>query len=327
MQINLLTLPLLLTFALSSMHLKRELINFPSLKIIAALKVSLLNNVISKEEAPEEIIDLVNTIKDIKNCSYDQQKLFINLLNNPEIDIERYFPIFIRIYLRHEKLKNKQQLFNSMLLDCVLFNEVRLVKLLINFGADVNCLSSHGSTLLMHNRRNSKEIIQILLDNGADVTIENNWGENALLTLVQCRNTDIRRQMTKEEFIEIVRTFLERGANPNAHNREGVTILMMAAKGLKKEIIQLLIDYGADLDYQDKDGRTALIWAALNGDKKIIKILLANEANVNIADKDGYIAKTLAAKHDYYHLEELFKTNDIANEGKKTKSSNQKKKN
>jgi hypothetical protein len=51
---------------------------------------------------------------------------------------------------------------------------------------------------------------------------------------------------------------LQSGANPNASDKGGTTVLMLAAQGGKTELVQALLDMGADPNVANKKGQTAL---------------------------------------------------------------------
>ena len=76
-----------------------------------------------------------------------------------------------------------------------------------------------------------------------------------------------------------IRQCLSAGANPNAKDEEGETILMKMvgrfAYEVSPEIVQLLISAGADPNARDNRGSTVLSNASLNvGDPEVIRILL-----------------------------------------------------
>ena len=72
---------------------------------------------------------------------------------------------------------------------------------------------------------------------------------------------------------------LDKGANPNAKESDGITPLMYAAENkiinpqTRNEIVQLLLDKGADKTIKDKDGKTAVDWAKKGGNKETAELL------------------------------------------------------
>ncbi len=84
-----------------------------------------------------------------------------------------------------------------------------------------------------------------------------------------------------------VKDFLDAGADVNARDEEGYTVLIMAATNSTLEteklinqykIVQLLVDKGADVNAKQKDGHTALKYARREDLAQVIKILKQNGA-------------------------------------------------
>ena len=62
-------------------------------------------------------------------------------------------------------------------------------------------------------------------------------------------------------WVELVECLLDGGANPNAANDRGKTVLHIAAVEAAPEIVSLLIRYGADVHAEDSEGETPLDYA------------------------------------------------------------------
>ena len=78
--------------------------------------------------------------------------------------------------------------------------------------------------------------------------------------------------------VEIVRTLLKKGANPNEPTK-GTTALMYAARNGHVAIAQLLLSEGAQVNTQTNEG-TALILAVRNAHVEVVTLLLEAGANV-----------------------------------------------
>ena len=77
----------------------------------------------------------------------------------------------------------------------------------------------------------------------------------------------------------LVRSLLERGADPNLADDTGATALMWALPDLEKA--SLLIDRGADISARSADGRTPLMIAAgLPGAEPVVRLLIEKGAKV-----------------------------------------------
>ena len=72
------------------------------------------------------------------------------------------------------------QNFNKVFWDACANGDFPMVCSQIKAGADVNYQNGDGRTALMRaSKRDRKDVVQVLLDNGADVNITDNKGENS----------------------------------------------------------------------------------------------------------------------------------------------------
>jgi ankyrin repeat protein len=82
---------------------------------------------------------------------------------------------------------------------------------------------------------------------------------------------------------EVVASLLEAGADPNKTNLEGETALMVASRSGAVATVKLLLAKGALIDSQeDWGGQTALMWASAQNQPEILRILLKAGANPDI---------------------------------------------
>ncbi|KAK4186822.1 ankyrin repeat-containing domain protein [Podospora australis] len=127
-------------------------------------------------------------------------------------------------------------------------------------------------------------ILEILLDNNADIDVKDNKGSTPLHRAIQGRHT------------EIVSGLVRRGANLNAQDENGATALHWAATDLHIETIQTLVEGNASVESQDKIGDTALHYFALAGRVDVVRVLQRREASVlNVQNKEGKTALHHAA--------------------------------
>ena len=122
---------------------------------------------------------------------------------------------------------------------------------------------------------------------------------STLLITAGCQTSGVHELLPYRptDYEEIERR-LEAGANPNARNHEGRTLLWRAALRGDERLVRILIDYGADPTYplRVKLGETALHAAALQGQNEVIKILLAEGVDVDILSRSGITPLHLAAR-------------------------------
>jgi ankyrin repeat protein len=137
--------------------------------------------------------------------------------------------------------------------------------------------SSYGSTALHWAAgKGRKEIVELLLANGADVNAKNKDGETPLYLAA------------RDGRMDAVELLLTKGADVNAKNKDGETPLYLVAGDGRKDVVELLLAKGADVNAKDKDRFPALHRAASRGHKEIVELLLANGADVNAKEKDDY---------------------------------------
>jgi ankyrin repeat protein len=107
-------------------------------------------------------------------------------------------------------------------------------------------------------------------------------GESALHIVVQ------RRDETWTRFL------LERGANPNAVDKQGNTPLSIASSLGFVEGVEQLVKRGARIDVANSAGETPLISAVHRRDIAMIRLLLKNGASADRTDNSGRSARDYA---------------------------------
>lgn len=111
-------------------------------------------------------------------------------------------------------------------------------------GAPVDNVGFDGGTVLhrvCHFDR--PDMVQLLLDAGADISVQNQWGRTPL-------HVAARRGSR-----EVAALLLARGADPDAATREGWTTLHVAYRAGQPELVELLLSAGADPQRSDSAGK------------------------------------------------------------------------
>jgi ankyrin repeat protein len=93
------------------------------------------------------------------------------------------------------------------------------------------------------------------------------------------------------------------GADVNAIDKGGFSVLMVASSVQNPAILTLLIHHGAFLNVQDSGlGWTALIWAAKEGLDENVKILVDAGSDVRIMDVAGKNAMDWARENNHQKI-------------------------
>lgn len=96
---------------------------------------------------------------------------------------------------------------------------------------------------------------------------------------------------------EMVQLLLSRGADVNARNGGGRTVLMMLGEDVTADLVWDLVNAGADVNAKDEDGDTPLIEAAGENNLEALKILLEAGAKVDLRNKTGQTPLMSAASN------------------------------
>jgi ankyrin repeat protein len=147
------------------------------------------------------------------------------------------------------------------------------VKFFITKGADVNAKDKDGVAALHYAAgRGELSMMKVLIKNGANVNIKNNY----------IGNTPLHYAVGKGN-IEIFKCLINNNANINVKNKNGSTILHQTSDNDKEhiELGKFLIVNGMNVNAKSNVGATPLHHAAYNGHQKLAKLFIENGANVN----------------------------------------------
>lgn len=139
------------------------------------------------------------------------------------------------------------------------------VRVLLEAGADVSSKTNRGSTLLCTAAYHlSPDIVGRILDNGGDIEERDGRGQTPLWCAA---GSPLNRRTGN------VRLLLAKGADANARDNHGKSVLAIAAQVGNTEVVRMLLAKGADVGSKDQDGYTALDRAESNNQMEVVKLL------------------------------------------------------
>jgi ankyrin repeat protein len=179
-----------------------------------------------------------------------------------------------------------------------------VISLLLEKGADVNVKDNDGKTPLhcacgyngcespillvgetpLHKAswKGHESVISLLLENGADVNINDKDGKTPLHYACGYNGCE-----------SIVSLLLEKGADIEAKDKSGWTPLHEASMKGHESIVSLLLREGAEFNAKINDGATLLYagkvhWASECGKESLVSLLLEKGADIEAKGKSGW---------------------------------------
>jgi len=165
---------------------------------------------------------------------------------------------------------------------------VEVMEFLLSSGVDKNERDAEGNSALMWvvSSDGSEELMEALVDHGANVNLQNFVGETALY-LACARGLE-----DKVEYL------LDNGADVHIANLDGATALHAAASFGDSAIISMLVRHGASVTAGDDEGDSPLHWAVREGKMEAATALVQLGASVSQSNEDGESALDLALSLD-----------------------------
>ena len=176
-----------------------------------------------------------------------------------------------------------QDVPDEQFMEAVEAEDAAEVARLLAAGANPNAEDSRGNAALARAARDGQlEIVQLLLEGGADVNSTGTFGlgtDDAAITLAATYG-----------HLAIIELLITHGADVNQEDSEyGVTAIGAAAWYNHDDVVRLLLEKGADPNWVSdwNMGETPLHWAAMQGAVESATLLLDSGVDVNIQTEDG----------------------------------------
>lgn len=179
---------------------------------------------------------------------------------------------------------------------------LQIAEMLILLNVDLNTKNRDGQTPLMtavmrFENPQYRRLINLLLENGADVNTQNNKGNTALHLIAKIKTDN------KQEQSQIIKLLIDSGALVNIQNNHGYTPL---AKFCDKDrnnntvAVELFINANTNLDTVNRRGTTAIMFAAGRNNSATITMLGLAGANIFIKNEFHKTAFDIAAFYSHH---------------------------
>lgn len=163
-------------------------------------------------------------------------------------------------------------------------------KVSLRLGASPNARQGAHTALMEAAVRGETSVVGALLAQGAIISATDEDQRQALHYAARNGQADAA----------VARLLLEKGADPVASSKDGVTPLMEAASGLSGGTVMngvAMVAFAKEVNQRDRDGNTALLIASTEANTVVVRALLRAGANPNIANGKGALPITAAAKN------------------------------
>jgi len=205
----------------------------------------------------------------------------------------------LQVFLMEAKSADSQQLLHDYVLSK---RPQELAELLTKRSIEVDVADSHGMTALQKAVAGGDlEIVELLLQAGAKPNAST--GDVPLLHVA----------VGAENNLKMIKRLLEKGADAEAADGQGQTVLHLAAKAGLTAVITLLISHRETVkgfgqswvSAIDKDGNTALHYALMNHKIETVMALIKRGADANTKNSFGWTALHCAVMEGHTMLVKL----------------------
>ncbi|WP_320035318.1 ankyrin repeat domain-containing protein [Halarcobacter sp.] len=203
------------------------------------------------------IDDLVEAVLITRNNKKPSSRRFFEMN-----ELENYIPMLKKMLLFKPRINDPRADGKTIIFDAVIENNLELIKVLVNAGADLNIIDNDNNTPLSY-----------MVDKGLEIT----------------------NQKEKDSFLERLVFILKYRVDVNTIDNDGRTVIHKAVLANNIDVVEKLLTKKVDLNIKDKQGRTALHHTQWKGNYKIARLLISAGADINEPDYAGFSILNYAA--------------------------------
>ena len=221
---------------------------------------------------------LVEAGADVRAVNYQGSTCLFFAAYCGHTDIVRYLVGLPEVDLNHQISKNHTALHLA-----VQEKHADMVQVLIDAGADIETTNDEGrSPLHLASCLGELIIVKMLVEAGADVRATD-AGRYTCLNLAACfGHTSTVRYLVGLQEVDL-------------HNHDICNALHLAVQEKHADMVQVLIDAGADIETKNDEGRSPLLLASSLGDLTIVTKLVKAGADVRDTDAERHTCLIFAA--------------------------------
>ena len=170
-------------------------------------------------------------------------------------------------------------------------NHADVVQVLIDAGADIEVRNNGGnSPLHFACSSGSLDVVKLLVRAGAGVCVTDNDGDTCLMFAACNGHTETVRYLVGLPEVEV-----------DHADGEGRTALHLVA-GYHADVVQVLIDAGANIEARDNSGYSPLHFACSSGSPDSVKMLVRAGAGVRVTNNYGDTCLIFAASRGHTEI-------------------------
>lgn len=158
-----------------------------------------------------------------------------------------------------------------------------IVEILINNGANINYQNNNGLTALHAAcQNNHANIVSLLINNGAIYDVQDNEGNTPLH--IACKNKSLA----------CAKILIMQNYSCTILNKEGISPIHLACYQKNYDIIEFMLNFDKTIiDHKTINGATLMHIACENDDVDMVSLLISNNAAINIKEHKEYSPLTI----------------------------------